>query len=87
MPRPPQEMLAKFIGGPLDGEVQDMPLDLPRYRAAVMSEARQVGPMEAMVDVTYTTYVKRDLMGTEVWAPDGMRDAQVIELLVQRYRA
>lgn len=81
----------KLIGGPLDGQLTQVPLLGDRYRVPMLSDPNILAKLATVerstepMEVTVMEYRRREIMGVEIWAPAGMRDPQIIELLVQRY--
>lgn len=82
-----QTQNALCVGGPYDG--QTFVVDDNRDWFRVMQPAPQsdflsndpVGPIE----VRYITYTRRTIVGLYVWAPDVLREQQIIQLLIMRY--
>lgn len=78
----------KLLGGPLHGQRMMVPSDThDRVRVPVISDPKLLvagSPIEPQ-DFTEIIYRRRSILGSEVWVPSVMRDAQIIEILVNHY--
>jgi hypothetical protein len=75
-----------FVGGPLDGQrlaaLENQPVFMP---VATPIDQICTRPPEVEIEMRKIVYTRRFILGQEVWAPQQMRNEQVIELLVARY--
>lgn len=78
---------AMCIGGDLDGTVMLVDHDRDWFRIqrrAPMPLFPSNDPVKA-VEIQLVTYTKRRIAGLYVWAPDVMREQQIVQLLITRY--
>lgn len=78
----------KLLGGPAHGRYVLIPSDIHAdYRCALMNKVASVSNDTRIEpeNLTEVRYCRREIMGSEVWVPEKLRDAQIIELLVEHY--